>query len=83
MPAGGAHRESSATGSAVQPAGLLDWNGQGYGGQGASPTEVAIFAEEAALPAPDPLNVIGLFLTGPTSWSMARRSRNSAICADS
>ena len=44
----------------------LEWPKE-FGGQGASAAEVAIFSEEAAARvAPDPLNVIGLFLTGPT-----------------
>ncbi|HKD67587.1 MAG TPA: acyl-CoA dehydrogenase family protein [Candidatus Binataceae bacterium] len=44
----------------------LEWPRE-FGGQGASSAEVAIFAEEsAAYNAPHPLNVLGLFLAGPT-----------------
>jgi alkylation response protein AidB-like acyl-CoA dehydrogenase len=52
----------------LNAAGLLglDWPTE-YGGQGASAAEVGIFAEEAAsFGAPDPLNVIGLVMAGPT-----------------
>jgi len=69
MPAGDAHREFLRDWQRrLNAAGLLglEWPRE-YGGQGASPAEVAIFAEEAAFAGtPDPLNVIGLFLTGPT-----------------
>jgi alkylation response protein AidB-like acyl-CoA dehydrogenase len=69
MPAGGAHREFLRDWQRrLNSAGLLglEWPKE-YGGQGASAAEVAIFAEEAAFAGtPDPLNVIGLFLTGPT-----------------
>jgi alkylation response protein AidB-like acyl-CoA dehydrogenase len=44
----------------------LEWPRE-YGGQAASAAEVAIFAEEAAAcNAPQPLNVLGLHLAGPT-----------------
>jgi alkylation response protein AidB-like acyl-CoA dehydrogenase len=69
MPSGDAHREFLRDWQRrLNAAGLLglQWPKE-YGGQGASPAEVAIFAEEAAfLRAPDPLNVLGLYLAGPT-----------------
>ena len=69
MPAGNAHREFLRDWQRrLNAAGLLglEWPRE-YGGQGASAAEVAIFSEEAAFAGtPDPLNVIGLFLTGPT-----------------
>jgi alkylation response protein AidB-like acyl-CoA dehydrogenase len=44
----------------------LEWPKE-YGGQDASLIESAIFGEEQARArAPQPLNVVGLFLTGPT-----------------
>jgi alkylation response protein AidB-like acyl-CoA dehydrogenase len=44
----------------------LEWPRE-YGGQGASPVESAIVGEEQAhARAPQPLNLVGLFLTGPT-----------------
>src|SRR5579885_1291840 len=52
----------------LNAAGLLglEWPKE-YGGQGASAAQVAIYAEEAAAcGAPQPLNVLGLALAGPT-----------------
>jgi len=52
----------------LNDAGLLglEWPKE-FGGQGASAAEVAIYAEEAAAcGAPQPLNVLGLSLAGPT-----------------
>jgi alkylation response protein AidB-like acyl-CoA dehydrogenase len=69
MPSGDAHQEFLRDWQRrLNAAGLLglQWPKE-YGGQGASPAEVAIFSEEAAfVRAPDPLNVLGLYLAGPT-----------------
>jgi alkylation response protein AidB-like acyl-CoA dehydrogenase len=69
MPAGDALRQLLRDWQhRLNAAGLLglEWPRE-YGGQGASAAEVAIFAEEAAsFGAPDPLNVIGLVMAGPT-----------------
>jgi alkylation response protein AidB-like acyl-CoA dehydrogenase len=69
MPSGDAHQEFLRDWQRrLNAAGLLglQWPKE-YGGQSASPAEVAIFSEEAAfVRAPDPLNVLGLYLAGPT-----------------
>ncbi len=52
----------------LNAAGLLglEWP-KDFGGQGSSAAEVAIYSEEAAAcAAPNPLNVLGLYLAGPT-----------------